>query len=272
MIAAPMPCTARAALSMVMSCASPQASEARVNSDRPMVNIRRRPRRSARKPALSTVLASASVYASTTHCRPLRPVPRSSAMRDNAVLTTAMSSMSIAVAAHTTTRVQRWMLRMGGGSGGGRGRKVGRASSTARGRASVVSLMVRWSYLYLGGVAVAGAAEHREMVDVGERARGGADNLLAPECARRRRTSDRLFDETGLAGRGDRLLEHLVGVVRGRPAELVAGAGRVHHDRHAEGVEPLRLGRHERQPGDERRQVHRRARDRDAEPPERLGH
>ncbi len=42
-------------------------------------------------------------------------------MRDSAVLTTAMSSMSIAVAAHTTTRVQRWMLAMGADSGGGKG-------------------------------------------------------------------------------------------------------------------------------------------------------
>ena len=31
-------------------------------------------------------------------------------MRDSAVLTTAMSSISIAVAAQTTTRVQRWMF------------------------------------------------------------------------------------------------------------------------------------------------------------------
>ena len=30
-------------------------------------------------------------------------------MADSAVLTTAMSSMSIAVAAHTTVRVQRWV-------------------------------------------------------------------------------------------------------------------------------------------------------------------
>src|SRR6185503_10614118 len=110
-------------------------------------------------------------------------------MRDSAVLTTAMSSMSIAVAAHTTTRVQRWMLRMGGGLRGREGRGVGRASSTAPGRAPGVSLMVWWSYLYPAGW--------------------------------------RLLDESGLARRGDGLLEHLVGVVPRRPAELLAGAGRV---------------------------------------------
>ena len=39
---------------------------------------------------------------------------RSSAMRESAVLTTAMSSMSIAVAAQTTMRVQcRWVMRGG---------------------------------------------------------------------------------------------------------------------------------------------------------------
>ena len=61
MIAAPMPCTARAELSITMSWASPQATEASVKMARPIVNRRRRPRRSASAPAVSTTLASASV-------------------------------------------------------------------------------------------------------------------------------------------------------------------------------------------------------------------
>jgi hypothetical protein len=61
MTAAPMPCTARAPLSIVMSVARPQPSEASVNSARPKVNSRRRPSRSASAPAVRTVLASASV-------------------------------------------------------------------------------------------------------------------------------------------------------------------------------------------------------------------
>ena len=105
MIAAPMPWTARAELRKTMSVASAQAPEARVKIERPMVKSRRRPRRSASEPAVSTTLASASVYASTTHCRPDRPVSRSSAMRESAVFTTAMSSISIAVAAQTTASV-----------------------------------------------------------------------------------------------------------------------------------------------------------------------
>ena len=46
------------------------------------------------------------------HCRPERPVSRSAAIADRAVLTTAMSSMSIAVAAQTTVSVQRWVRVM----------------------------------------------------------------------------------------------------------------------------------------------------------------
>jgi hypothetical protein len=95
-----------------MSCARPHATEASVKPARPIVNRRLRPSRSASAPAVRTTLASASVYASTTHCRPPRPVFRSSAIRDSAVLTTAMSSISIAVAAQTTTSVQRWFSFM----------------------------------------------------------------------------------------------------------------------------------------------------------------
>src|SRR6185436_14217892 len=79
-----------------------------VKTTRPAEKRRRRPKRSASDPAVSTVEASASVYASTTHCRPLSPLSRSSAIRESAVFTTAISSISIAVAAHTTTRVQRF--------------------------------------------------------------------------------------------------------------------------------------------------------------------
>jgi hypothetical protein len=56
-----------------------------------------------------TVAASGRVYASTIHCRPERSVSRSAAMADRAVFTTAMSSMSMAVAAQTTASVQRWV-------------------------------------------------------------------------------------------------------------------------------------------------------------------
>ena len=44
-----------------MSCAIAQEAEASVKIERPIVNRRRRPRRSASEPAVSTTLASASV-------------------------------------------------------------------------------------------------------------------------------------------------------------------------------------------------------------------
>ncbi len=54
MIAAPMPCTARAATSTPIEPASPQASEAAENSASPAMNIRRRPSRSAARPPSSS--------------------------------------------------------------------------------------------------------------------------------------------------------------------------------------------------------------------------
>ena len=64
-------------------------------------------RRASRRSA--PTVASARVYASTTHCRPEMLELRSSAMCESAVLTTAMSSISIAVARQTTASVPRWL-------------------------------------------------------------------------------------------------------------------------------------------------------------------
>ena len=52
-IAAPMPCTARAAISHASDCASPPSSEASENVTSPIMNIRRRPSRSASLPPSS---------------------------------------------------------------------------------------------------------------------------------------------------------------------------------------------------------------------------
>src|SRR5579862_219484 len=85
--------------------ASAHASEEIVNNPIPHWKTRRRPKRSDSEPALRTTVASASVYASTTHCTPVRPAWRSRAMCGSAVFTTAMSSINIAVARQTTARV-----------------------------------------------------------------------------------------------------------------------------------------------------------------------
>ena len=92
-----------------MLVASAHQSEVAVKTAIPQTKMRRRPSRSASEPAVRTTVASARVYASTIHCRPLRPELRSDAMCESAVLTTAMSSMSIAVARQTTASVPRWL-------------------------------------------------------------------------------------------------------------------------------------------------------------------
>jgi hypothetical protein len=61
MIAAPTPCAARALLSITMSVAAAHTSDVTVKMARPMMKRRRRPKRSASEPAVSTAAASASV-------------------------------------------------------------------------------------------------------------------------------------------------------------------------------------------------------------------
>ena len=92
-----------------MVVASAQTSEVTVKIAIPQTKTRRRPRRSATEPAVRTTVASASVYASTIHCSPDRLASRSEAMWERAVLTTAMSSISIAVARQTTASVPPWL-------------------------------------------------------------------------------------------------------------------------------------------------------------------
>ena len=77
MTAPPRPCTARAAMSVAGSCASPPASEASPNSVRPAQKTSRRPNRSAARPPSSRNPAQLSVYALTTHCSPAVEKPRS---------------------------------------------------------------------------------------------------------------------------------------------------------------------------------------------------
>lgn len=93
-----------------MSAATVQSTEAAVNTRAPTTKTRRRPMRSAHAPALKTTVASASVYPSITHFSEFMLASNSRAMDGSAVLTTAMSSMSIAVAAQTTASVMRWTV------------------------------------------------------------------------------------------------------------------------------------------------------------------
>jgi hypothetical protein len=92
-------------LSAVGSGARPQSSEATANSTIPKANTRRRPRRSASEPAVSTTAASVSAYASTTHCRSVNEDSRSRWISGSAVFTTVMSSRSMTVVTLTAVRV-----------------------------------------------------------------------------------------------------------------------------------------------------------------------
>jgi hypothetical protein len=61
MTAAPTPCAAREALSIVIDWAAAHSSEVAVKRPSPMTNSRRRPKRSASEPAVMTVAASGRV-------------------------------------------------------------------------------------------------------------------------------------------------------------------------------------------------------------------
>ncbi len=68
-IAAPSPCTARAAISCPSEFERPQASEASVNSATPNMKTRRRPRMSAVRPPRSRKPPNVSAYALRIHWR-----------------------------------------------------------------------------------------------------------------------------------------------------------------------------------------------------------
>src|SRR6202042_1755226 len=109
MAAPPIPCTARAMFRNVASGASPAASDAAANSPSPAANTARRPMRSATEPAVSTIAASESVYASITHWRSVKLAERSFWIEGSAVLTTVMSKRSMKVATLTAIRVHHFV-------------------------------------------------------------------------------------------------------------------------------------------------------------------
>lgn len=90
-IAAPAPCTARAMISHAADCARPIASDATVNSPRPKMNRRRRPRMSPARALSSSRPPKASVYAFCTHDSPVAVKPRPWRIFGSAVMTIEMS-------------------------------------------------------------------------------------------------------------------------------------------------------------------------------------
>ncbi len=88
--------------------ASPQSSDARVKRPTPITNSRRRPKRSASAPIVRVKAERVSVYASTTHCSPVRSVWSSFWMSGSATLTTVMSSSNMNVARQTASRLHHF--------------------------------------------------------------------------------------------------------------------------------------------------------------------
>ena len=85
--AAPRPSTARAATSTGAERASPQASDAAVNTPVPVISNFRRPSRSADRPPRSRNPPNTRAYALITHCSPVGEKPSARWMVGNAKVT-----------------------------------------------------------------------------------------------------------------------------------------------------------------------------------------
>ena len=108
MIAPPIPCSARARIRNSGSLAAPQRADAAVKITIPVTKTRLRPKRSATDPAVSVQVASASAYASTTHCRSENDAFSDLSIAGSATFTIVMSSRSMKIATHTASSVHHF--------------------------------------------------------------------------------------------------------------------------------------------------------------------
>jgi hypothetical protein len=105
--APPTPCSARAAISVPASGASPHSREAVANHTTPTTNTLRRPNRSPSAPPSRISPASVTMYALTVHWRAARSASRSRPMRGRATLTTVESSMAMPEPRTVVSRIHR---------------------------------------------------------------------------------------------------------------------------------------------------------------------
>ncbi len=105
-IAPPMPCTARAAISASIEGASAAAADAAVKMASPMMNMRRRPKRSPSAAPVRRKTAKVSVYAFTVHSSSSIVAPRSVRITGSAVETTRLSSTTMKSATEVIANVQ----------------------------------------------------------------------------------------------------------------------------------------------------------------------
>src|SRR5438093_4899488 len=158
-IAAPTPCTLRAAINDAAPPASPHQSEAPVNTTRPAMKIARRARRSASLPPLSRSTPKVSAYALMTHSISDAPMWRSFWIDGSATFTTVLSSMIMNRPTATAASVHHFLfsgvkslaltlqrlensyasprggVRLDADAGAGRERERHAARAAARGRA-----------------------------------------------------------------------------------------------------------------------------------------
>ena len=97
-MAAPMPWSARAAISAPVDGARAAAAEAAVKIPSPITKTRRRPKRSPSAAPVSRKTANASVYALTVHSSASIEAPRSTRMLASAFVTTRLSRETMKIA------------------------------------------------------------------------------------------------------------------------------------------------------------------------------
>jgi hypothetical protein len=101
------PCSPRNAMRTTVLGASAHRIEVKPKPARPIVNMRRRPKWSPREPPTRSSETSESRYASTTHCCPASPMPRSRCIAGSATLTTVASRKTTVEARIVATSVSR---------------------------------------------------------------------------------------------------------------------------------------------------------------------
>ncbi len=105
--AAPMPCSARAAIRNSEVGATAQSRDASANQMTPVTKIRLRPYLSPSEPASSSSPARVSVYAVTTHCSESMPTLKSRPMAGSAMPTTVASMDATADPSTVASRTHR---------------------------------------------------------------------------------------------------------------------------------------------------------------------
>ena len=114
--AAPIPCSARAAINIAPDGASPPSSDASANTATPATKTRRLPSRSAALPPSNNRPPKVNAYALTTHCRSFGENSRSAWIEGSATFTIATSRMTMKKAEQSSARPNQWRalaLRMG---------------------------------------------------------------------------------------------------------------------------------------------------------------